>query len=225
MVWSALLIPAAIYVPIGTSSSSTNPVGNEMTNTRVPLVEINGHGILVLVALPLLFSLLASLCLNMHSTTRRSWTLGMAYVFAGLVLAGPSRQRCGPGGRQRPLRPSRSGPRSLDHLRLLQQRPRTAHDLARQPRRYRSTTMRHRGWSLSWLYGRTPGLPKRCSVQRQLSQRQLGHRLGDDPLHPHPSRWIEEIATCPDVPGAATGARCDTRSHDTSGLVGRRVDR
>ncbi len=59
-----------------------------MPTSLVPLVQINGHRILLLVALPLVLSLLTVVALVLRATF--GWKLAQwtAWVFTGAVLAG-----------------------------------------------------------------------------------------------------------------------------------------
>ena len=81
--WAALLIPGAVYVPIG-SQQYTGPDQDFTPNVRSTLVQLNGHGILILVALPLVLSCLAGVFLVVRSPVAQ-WA---AWVCTGAVLAG-----------------------------------------------------------------------------------------------------------------------------------------
>ena len=85
--WAALLLPGAIYLPIGTQEpTASNP---HLTSTgKVSLVHINGHGILIVVTIPLVLSLLAGISLVLQARTDRQLFLWAAWVLTGAVLAG-----------------------------------------------------------------------------------------------------------------------------------------
>ncbi len=85
--WAALLLPGALYLPIGFQQyMGTDP--NVTQPVRATLVQINGHGILLLVALPLLLSCLAAASLLIHAKTGRTLALVVAWNLTGAVLAG-----------------------------------------------------------------------------------------------------------------------------------------
>lgn len=87
IVWSSLLLPGAIYVPLGQpAEASFGPSGTP--TSRVPLVQLNGHGILIVVAIPLVLSLLAGLSLMVHAGTDWQPARWAAWTFTGCVLAG-----------------------------------------------------------------------------------------------------------------------------------------
>jgi hypothetical protein len=77
--WAALLLPGALYLPIGFQ---------QYTGTRSTLVQLNGHGILLLVAVPLVLSCLAGTSLLVHAKTGWPVARVVAWNFTGAVLAG-----------------------------------------------------------------------------------------------------------------------------------------
>src|SRR4051812_36565823 len=90
--WALALIPIAFLVPVydGEISSSSGAV----TSTSATLVAENGTGVLVAVALPLAFALLASLALHRKCTRASAgagvaawWLVGVLLVFCLLGAA------------------------------------------------------------------------------------------------------------------------------------------
>jgi hypothetical protein len=87
IVWASLLLPGAIYLPIGQPAEVWfGPSGT--STSRVPLVQLNGHGILIVVAIPLVLSLLAGLSLIVHARTVWQPARWAAWTVTGGVFAG-----------------------------------------------------------------------------------------------------------------------------------------
>ncbi|HEY2214284.1 MAG TPA: hypothetical protein VGH31_04445 [Acidimicrobiales bacterium] len=85
--WAALLLPGALYLPIGFQQyTGTDP--NHTSTVRSTLVQLNGHGILLLVAVPLVLSCLTAASLLLHGKTGWPVTRVVAWNFTGAVLAG-----------------------------------------------------------------------------------------------------------------------------------------
>jgi len=91
-VWAALLLPGAVYVPLG---------GNQTETSRSTLAHDNGYGILILVAVPLLLSCLAGIYLLVQAKTGSPVAQRAAWVCAGAVLIGIF---VVPGGASTPVR-------------------------------------------------------------------------------------------------------------------------
>jgi hypothetical protein len=86
--WAALLFPAAFLVPFGYVQG---PNGTETERGMVPLVQVLGHGILVLVAIPLVVALLVTglLVLRERTSSRTAevsaWALSIGLAAAAVL--------------------------------------------------------------------------------------------------------------------------------------------
>lgn len=88
ILWSALLIPGAIFLPIGDPANLAYQLNGRTVNRYVSLIRINGTGILWLVAVPLLCVLVAT-CFMMLQARLNSPVFGwLALSLAVLILIG-----------------------------------------------------------------------------------------------------------------------------------------
>jgi hypothetical protein len=91
--WSALLFPLAVVFPAESSPSIYSTSGAVRYFPKVPLVRVNGYRVLLLVTIPLLISLLATLLIMLNLATGRwlagslAWVLSVGILTAGVVGA------------------------------------------------------------------------------------------------------------------------------------------
>ncbi|PYC65345.1 hypothetical protein C7C46_32655 [Streptomyces tateyamensis] len=98
LAWGLILLVLAAVLPIvtvqgsvvapATPSSSTGNTGALVGLPRVTLVQHDGYGVLLLVALPTVLSLLVGLLLWLWGTGRFTAAGAAAWIVAGAVLAG-----------------------------------------------------------------------------------------------------------------------------------------
>jgi hypothetical protein len=86
--WAALLLPASLYIPIENPQNLSYQVHGHTVSRWVSLVRANGDRILLVVAIPLILTLVAGCLLILQSRSKRrifgraAWCLGL------LILAG-----------------------------------------------------------------------------------------------------------------------------------------
>lgn len=88
LLWSILLIPAAIYLPIGDPANLDRVVNGRTVSSWVSLVHIQGFSILWLVAIPLGGVVLVGLCLILHDRLGSPHFAEVAWAIAVAVLLG-----------------------------------------------------------------------------------------------------------------------------------------
>jgi hypothetical protein len=86
--WAAILLPAALYLPIENPQSYSYEVDGHTVSRWVSLAQGNGDRILLVVAIPLILTLVAACLLMLQARSKRR-IFGRAAWCAGLlILAG-----------------------------------------------------------------------------------------------------------------------------------------
>jgi hypothetical protein len=86
--WAALLLPAALYIPIENPQRFSYQVDGHTVNRWVSLVRDNGDQILLVVAIPLILSLIATCFLTLQSRSKGRVFGWIARCLGVLLLAG-----------------------------------------------------------------------------------------------------------------------------------------
>jgi peptidoglycan/LPS O-acetylase OafA/YrhL len=86
--WAALLLPASLYIPIENPQNLSYQVHGQTVSRWVSLVRGNGDWILLIVAIPLVLSLVAAVLLILQARSKQRILAGAAWCLGFLILAG-----------------------------------------------------------------------------------------------------------------------------------------